>query len=84
MSIHCYQHGDQFAIWTDCEAESDHDGRCIGLGTTFEEAKADALRELRSDLTELEQLTTESLEGYEGRADAHLTVREALRAQSRV
>jgi hypothetical protein len=84
MSIHCYHHEDEFAIWTNCHSESDHDGRCLGLGATFEEAKADALRECRSDLTELEQLTTESLEGYEGRADAHLTVREALRAQSRV
>jgi len=64
MSIHCYKHDDEYAIWTNCEPDSDHDGRCIGLGATFEEAKADALRECRRDLAEIEQLTTASVEGY--------------------
>lgn len=84
MSIHCYKHEDEYAIWTNCHKDSDHDGRCIGIGETFEEAHADAMRELRSDLAELEQLAIVTVEPYEGRADAHLTVREALRAQGRV
>lgn len=74
MAIHCYRHDDDFAIWTDCEEESDHDGRCLGLGKTFEEAKADALGEAQRDLAELEALTPDVVLDYEGDAGDHLTV----------
>ncbi len=43
----------EFAVWLDTEV-ADHDGLCIGLGATRDEAVAQAVKDLEARLAELQ------------------------------
>lgn len=65
MPIHVFPpsrtYSGQFEIWTDCEPDSEADGRIVGMGATFEAAQADARTELRAELAAVEALTPEDV-----------------------
>jgi hypothetical protein len=53
MSIHIYKEHGEFEVWTDCEASSEKDGRCLASGSTRQLAMMAAMKELEDDLREL-------------------------------
>lgn len=54
-----YDRDGDVVIWTNPEPGDRHSGRCIGVGKTFAEAKADAVSELHGDMAALDALTGE-------------------------
>lgn len=61
MAIHAWRLDGEVQIWSDCEADSETDGRCLGTGPTFEAAVAEARLELQGDLEQLDHLRPEDL-----------------------
>jgi hypothetical protein len=59
--INLFHDGAEYAIWTDCD-QSAHTGRCLAFADTFDEAKAEAIKELRAELAAVEALTEASAE----------------------
>ena len=46
-----------FAIWSNPVDGQTYEGRCIGVGRTLDEAKADAISELNGEITAVEALS---------------------------
>lgn len=53
MAIHVLEVEDGVEVWSDCEAGTMRDGRCVGAGATRQVALANAFLELTSDQVEL-------------------------------
>lgn len=66
MPIHVFPpartYSGQYEVWSDCEPDSEADGRIVGLGDTFNDAKASAIAELRTELAAVEALTPQSVD----------------------
>jgi hypothetical protein len=56
MAIHAFRIDGQVEIWSDCEKDSETDGRCLGSGETFQLAFEKANMELVQDAIELSRL----------------------------
>ncbi len=60
MSIHVFQTAVyEFSVWTDCEPNEEHSGRCLCSAQTKREALHTAIAELENDIKEARVMLAE-------------------------